>query len=116
MIAIIDGMEYKCKTAETEKERRRGLQGVQKLPSNSGMIFFHPEKKRHGYWMYNTHIPLTILFINDDLEVVDVKQRKDVGSLQKTKPDKPVRIIIEIPYNKSMNKIIGDKVELIKNG
>lgn len=114
IIAKINNRTYKCDIAATEEERRKGLQGVENLPSDRGMVFFHNKKKRHPYWMYNTEVPLTILFIDKDKKVIDVDHRKDLGSMAQSVPEKPVQIVLEIPYNKNMDDIKGSKIELIK--
>ena len=70
----IGDKEYNVKEAHTEEEKRKGLQGVTELPKNEGMLFFFDEPQEVSIWMQNTLIPLDIIFINEDDEVIKVVQ------------------------------------------
>ena len=73
MITIeIGGRRYKVKEAKTEEEKRKGLQGVSELPEDEGMLFYFDPPEDVSMWMKDTLIPLDIVFINDDEEVVYV--------------------------------------------
>ena len=63
---------YKVKEAKTEEEKRKGLQGVSELPEDEGMLFYFNPPEDVSMWMKDTLIPLDIVFINDDEEVVYV--------------------------------------------
>jgi len=51
--------------ASTPKEQTRGLMFVKNLPKNDGMLFVWDHYVMEPFWMKNTLIPLTILFIKD---------------------------------------------------
>ena len=69
----IGNKEYKVQVARTEEEKEKGLQGVTELPEDEGMLFdFSNEVGSISMWMKDTLIPLDIVFINDDEEVVYV--------------------------------------------
>lgn len=70
----IAGKKFNVLAARTEEERQQGLQGVEQMDDNEGCLFFHPEVDRVDYWMEDTDIPLDIIFINEDKEVISVKQ------------------------------------------
>lgn len=70
----IAGNEYNVLAARTEEERERGLQGVEEMDSDEGCLFFHPEVEHVDYWMEDTEIPLDIIFIDENKEVISVKQ------------------------------------------
>ena len=77
MINILLGNKpFKVREAETEEEKQKGLQGVKNLPKNEGMIFYWDYPDRVEMWMRNTEIPLDIIYINEDQEVIDVRQGK----------------------------------------
>ena len=68
MITIeIGGRRDKVKEA-----KRKGLQGVSELPEDEGMLFYFDPPEDVSMWMKDTLIPLDIVFINDDEEVVYV--------------------------------------------
>lgn len=73
MITIeIGNKEYKVQEARTEEEKEKGLQGVTELPEDEGMLFYFDPPEDVSMWMKDTLIPLDIVFINDDEEVVYV--------------------------------------------
>lgn len=65
---------FYVEVADNSEERRLGLMGRAKLPSNRGMLFVFEVEERHSIWMKNTLIPLDIIWLNSDGEIVEVKQ------------------------------------------
>lgn len=75
MITIeIGNKKYKVQEARTEEEKEKGLQGVTELPEDEGMLFYFDPPEDVSMWMKDTLIPLDIVFINDDEEVVYVEE------------------------------------------
>lgn len=70
----IGDKKYKVQVARTEEEKEKGLQGVTSLPEDEGMLFIYDEPQTVGFWMSDTEIPLDIIFINDDEEVISTYQ------------------------------------------
>ena len=68
----IGDKNFKVKEAKTNEEKQKGLMGVTNLPPNEGMIFYWNQPQRVEMWMKNTPIPLDIIFINEDQEVIAV--------------------------------------------
>ena len=69
----IGGKKYLVEVAITQEEKETGLQGRTKLGDSEGMLFdFSNEVGSISMWMKDTLIPLDIIFINDDEEVVYV--------------------------------------------
>ena len=66
---------YSVEVAKTEEEKEKGLQGRTKLGDSEGMLFdFSDEVGEVSMWMKDTLIPLDIVFIDDDEEVVHVAE------------------------------------------
>lgn len=63
---------YKVREAKTEEEKEKGLQGITELPEDEGMLFYFDPPEDVSMWMKGTLIPLDIIFINKDKEVVYV--------------------------------------------
>ena len=74
MKVTVEDKEYNVKVAKSDEDKIRGLQGVKNLPENEGMLFIYDEPQTVGFWMVDTDIPLDIIFINDDEEVISVYQ------------------------------------------
>ena len=70
VIINIGDKTYKCQVAKNEEDRRKGLQGVDHLPIDEGMLFVWEDEATREMWMKDTKIPLDQIAINDDDEVV----------------------------------------------
>lgn len=70
VIINIGDKTYKCQIAKNEEDRRKGLQGIEHLPIDEGMLFVWEDEATREMWMKDTKIPLDQIAINDDDEVV----------------------------------------------
>ena len=70
IIINIGNKTYKCQVAKNEEDRRKGLQGIEHLPIDEGMLFVWEDEATREMWMKDTKIPLDQIAINDDDEVV----------------------------------------------
>ena len=70
----INDKVYDVKVAETDQDFETGLQDITSLPENEGMLFPYEEESEVTFWMKDTLIPLDIIFVNEDEEVVQVSQ------------------------------------------
>lgn len=67
-------LHYKVQVAVTDEEKRKGLQGVKELPIDEGMLFVYDDvQKEVSYWMKGVDIPLRICFIDEDMNVISVR-------------------------------------------
>lgn len=57
--------------ADDPSERAQGLICRESIPAGTGMFFYYPEPKTTGFWMYNTYVPIDILYIDRSHNVVD---------------------------------------------
>ena len=64
---------FNVEIADTPELREKGLMYVKSLSENDGMLFIFPESGKHSFWMKNTLIPLDIIWINVDKEIVFIK-------------------------------------------
>ncbi len=62
-----------AEVADTPAERERGLMHRYSLPGDKGMLFVFDKEEVVGFWMKDTPIPLDIIFINKDWEVVNIR-------------------------------------------
>lgn len=78
---IRDGCKVKAKIvleiADTEKKREKGLMHREGLEQNHGMIFVFPTEGSHTFWMENIQIPLDMICISDNCEIIGI-QHTDV--------------------------------------
>ena len=75
----IEDKEYTVEVAKTQEEKSKGLQGRKSLGKNEGMLFIYDKPQTVGFWMDKTEIPLDIIFINEDEEVISVYKGKPLS-------------------------------------
>ena len=70
--------------ARTPAQRRYGLMERESLDSHAGMLFVYPEFRppEHGFWMYNTRIPLDIAYLDDKGRIVSIRTMEPCPSEQ----------------------------------
>jgi len=66
--------------ADEADEQRRGLMGVEHLPADQGMAFVWPEPVGSTFWMKNTLVPLSIAFVDDAGQVIDILDMQPCGA------------------------------------
>ena len=99
---------YKCKIAKSEEDKRQGLMYVENLPPDEGMLFVWDSEDTRQMWMKNTLIPLDMIAINDDDEVIMVypASPKDETLI----PFMSTKYILEVNQNSGIK--IGDDFEI----
>lgn len=62
--------------ARTPEQRRKGLMGRSALAPNAGMLFQYraPRSADHGFWMYQTLIPLDIAYLDQAGRIVSIRR------------------------------------------
>ena len=68
----IGDKQYEVTVLETPEEQAQGLQNVHYLPSDEGALFVYKSEEERSFWMKDTFIPLDIIAINRDGEVVEI--------------------------------------------
>lgn len=98
---------YKVKLAESEEEHSIGLQGVENLPKNEGMLFVFEEPRPVSMWMQDTLIPLDVVFIDPLLEVRAVYQ--GVPGSTELMSEEDTYLVLEVNPNSGIK--VGDELE-----
>lgn len=107
MIIELGNNTYDVKEAKTDEEKAKGLSGITSLPKNEGMIFYFDEPQSTSFWMKDTLIPLDIIFINKDNEVISVRQGKPEDETPITEDN--VFYVVEVNANSGVEE--GDDLE-----
>jgi len=109
-ICFEDNICFDVWIARTNLERERGLMNVESLEENQGMLFVFSAQGNHTFWMKNTLIPLDMVWLNSDLEVVDISRavpcKQDPCTIYSSK--KPVMYVLEISGD------LSDKFQILE--
>lgn len=70
----IGDKQYNVRIAITDEEQSDGLKNIEKLFDNEGMLFVFDKEDQVSMWMEDTVIPLDVIFIDEDYNVVKVQQ------------------------------------------
>lgn len=82
--------------AETDEARTRGLMGRRSLPPGSGMFFIMDASDTTGFWMRNTPLPLDILFVAPDSQIINIAKRTTPFSEAVIRPTAPKKYVVEV--------------------
>ncbi|MFA6550960.1 MAG: DUF192 domain-containing protein [Patescibacteria group bacterium] len=64
---------FKVELAVTQIERAQGLMYRDKMEIDRGMFFIFPNVGSYDFWMKHTLIPLDIIWLDENYQVVDIK-------------------------------------------
>lgn len=99
---------YKVREAHTEEEKEKGLQGVKELPEDEGMLFYFNPPQEVAMWMKDTLIPLDIIFIDEDMEVISVA--KGEPNNEELIIEEDVAYVLEVNQNSGIEE--GDELDI----
>lgn len=104
----IGDKEYNVEVARTEEEKIKGLQEKESLGENEGMLFIYDEPQELAFWMKDTAIPLDIVFIDEDGEVISVQQGQPYD--ETLLEEDGVMYVLEINQNSGIQP--GDELDI----
>jgi uncharacterized protein len=108
---------FKVETANTPEERSRGLMNKESLAESSGMLFVFDEEGIYSFWMKNTLIPLDIVWINKNKEIIYIEKNAQpckTESCQNYGPAQRCKYVLEINggLTDKLNIKAGDKLTI----
>ena len=103
---------FQIEIAETDAQRARGLMWRKKLTKNTGMLFDYKIVDHVFMWMKNTLIPLDMIFISKNGQIVNIVKNTTPNSTQIITSRGPVRAVLEVPAGTTSeyNIQIGDTI------
>ncbi len=113
----IAGKTYNVEEARTEEELSKGLKGVEEIPKDGGMLFYMDDQlQQQVFTMKGVNIPLDIIFIDQDYEVVDAKnncepgQKFVIGTMKEGDEGDYIAYVLEVNANSGISE--GDELEI----
>jgi uncharacterized protein len=71
-VTLPNGVRINAETMTTDIEMLKGMMFRETLPAGRGMLFIHREENIFHYWMYQTKIPLDIIWMDHDRRIVEM--------------------------------------------
>jgi uncharacterized membrane protein (UPF0127 family) len=71
-VTLPGGHVIKAESAVDTRDMMRGLMFRNSLAEDHGMLFVHPVSGRYSYWMYQTYIPLDMLWMDENHKIVEM--------------------------------------------
>ncbi|MEA1785115.1 DUF192 domain-containing protein [Arenibacter sp. GZD96] len=109
-------VELAIEFAETEYETQTGLMYRDALKEYEGMLFVFSESALHSFYMKNTQIPLDILFIDENFEIVSIHENAEPFNETGISSKVPVRYVLEINagLTQKWGISVGDRIAIQK--
>jgi uncharacterized membrane protein (UPF0127 family) len=71
-VTFPNGVQINAEMMRREIELMRGLMFRESLPASRGMLFIHPKEDIYHYWMYQTKIPLDLIWMDQNRRIVEM--------------------------------------------
>jgi len=101
--------------ADEPQERILGLSGVRSLRDLQGKLFIFDAEDKHGFWMKDMYIPIDIIWINNNLEVVHIIENVTPDTFPEVfAPPVDARFVLEMNarFVSSLSVKVGDRIIL----
>lgn len=106
--------ELILETATNADAWAQGLMFRSNLSANQGMIFVFPDSQIRNFWMKNTYIPLDIIYLDSQLNVVDLYINTVPLQTDITYPSRlPAKYVVELASGSSSKLNIQQGTKLI---
>ncbi len=96
----LEGQRFTVEIADDDGKRAQGLMFRDRMAADHGMLFIHDRQQPLAYWMKNTHIPLDILYFDNERKLVSQQPDTPPCSLGDGCPpypsEAPARYVLEL--------------------
>ena len=75
---------------------QRGMMWREFMREDRGMLFIMPEMRTQSFWMKNTLIPLDIIFINSNRQIVTIHKNTEPLSLKNVTSSQNAQFVLEM--------------------
>ena len=82
--------------AEDEATRQTGLMNRRQMTLAQGMLFLFTDEAPRQFWMANTPIPLDIMFVGADSQIVNIARRTRPLSRENVVSTGPAQYVVEV--------------------
>lgn len=82
--------------ADDNDQRSTGLMFRDRMEENQGMLFIFDEEGPQSFWMRNTILPLDIIYVNSNMEIVKIYKNTKPFSDASLPSNKPAKYVVEV--------------------
>ncbi len=106
--------DFTLEVADTPDTTRDGLMFRKSMPADHGMIFVFPTERPLSFWMKNTYIPLDVVFVNVQRQVVAIKPGRPLDDRRSINSDAPASSAIELNRGAAAaaGLKVGDRIDI----
>ena len=104
----LKGRHFDIEIAADDAARERGLMFRDAMPADHGMLFLFERPAMQTFWMKNTHIPLDILYFDQNYKLVNVQRAPSCRSMGNDCPVYPSSAPAQ--YVLELNAGVADKL------
>ena len=94
------GTEFNLEIAAKPGKRALGYMFRERVGPNEGMLFIFDAADRHGIWMKNCKVALDIIWLDEQLRVVEIARNRqpcpESGECPSVAPFRPARYVLEV--------------------
>lgn len=100
--------------ANTEAKRAQGLMYRTEMKENQGMLFIFDDEDYRSFWMKNTILPLDMIFVNSEFEIVNIRKNTTPYDLSQYTSTGPAKYVVEVNagFCSKYNIKKGDKISI----
>lgn len=88
--------EVAVEVASTDSARQRGMMARRDLTTRQAMLFTFPDVAPRSFWMANTPVPLDIIFVGADSQIVNIARRTTPLSPDPVNSTGPAQYVVEV--------------------
>lgn len=92
---------FTVEMARTPQEQEIGMMYRKSVEPDAGMLFLFSEPRQAAFWMYNTYIPLDLIFIDRNGQIESIAANAAPHSLKPRQSRGPVVAVLEIAGGRS---------------
>jgi len=109
----INGRTLSVELATIPGARHCGLSNRKELPKDHGMLFVYPTARALTFWMKDTHIPLSIAFLDASGEIISIQDMIPNQTDERYASSRPAKYALEVNrgWFQAHGIEIGDTVE-----
>ena len=112
---LLGNAEVFVEIGDNTSEWEKGLMFRKSLGENSGMLFIFKDLQERSFWMKNTLIELDLIFIDEDLKIVNIQNAVPCEKEQCENYNSvfPAKYVLEVNsgFVEKNNILVGDVVE-----